>query len=89
MAIVGPDGIRTDWTREEVDRLWQLPLMALVRQAAAVHEAFHDPSEVQVCQLVSIKTGGCPEDCSYCSQSVHNPTAVRAEPLLSREWTWR
>ena len=56
--------------------------MALVRRASDVHRAFHDPDEVQVNQLLSIKTGACPEDCGYCSQSVHYDTGVRPEPLM-------
>src|SRR5438067_7996414 len=56
--------------------------MELVQRATEVHRQFHDPSEMQVCQLVSIKTGGCPEDCAYCSQSVHNNSGVKPEPLM-------
>ena len=56
--------------------------MELVRRASDVHRAFHDPDEVQVNQLLSIKTGACPEDCGYCSQSVHYDTGVKPEPLM-------
>ena len=77
--------IRHDWTLDEVRALFDAPLMELVHRAAEVHRQYHDPSEVQVCQLLSIKTGGCPEDCSYCSQSVHNDSGVRPEPLMSRD----
>ena len=76
---------RTDWTLDEVRALYEMPLMELVHRAAEVHRTFHDPAEVQVCQLVSIKTGGCPEDCGYCSQSVHNDSGVKAEPLMARD----
>jgi biotin synthase len=76
------DTIRHDWCYDEVRELFDVPLMELVHRAAAVHRQFHDPAEVQVCQLVSIKTGGCPEDCGYCSQSVHNDSGVRPEPLM-------
>jgi biotin synthase len=76
------DALRHDWTSDEVRALFDLPLMELVHRAAALHRQFHDPSEVQVCQLVSIKTGGCPEDCGYCSQSVHNNSGVKPEPLM-------
>jgi biotin synthase len=77
--------VRTDWTLDEVRALFDLPLMELVHRAADVHRQFHDPAEVQVCQLVSIKTGGCPEDCGYCSQSVHNDSGVKPEPLMERD----
>ena len=75
--------IRSDWTRAQVAELYARPLMDLVLEAAAVHREFHDPTEVQMCQLLSIKTGGCPEDCSYCSQSVHSDSPVKVEPLMS------
>lgn len=74
--------IRHDWTFEQIRALFDVPLMELVHRAALAHRQFHDPSEVQVCQLVSIKTGGCPEDCGYCSQSVHNDSGVKPEPLM-------
>jgi biotin synthase len=74
--------IRSDWTRDEVAALYARPLLDLINAAASVHREHHDPSEVQMCQLVSIKTGGCPEDCSYCSQSVHNDSPVTVEPLM-------
>ena len=75
--------IRTNWTRAEVADLYARPLMDLVLAAACVHREFHDPTEVQLCQLLSIKTGGCPEDCSYCSQSVHTDSPVKVEPLMA------
>jgi biotin synthase len=75
--------VRSDWTREEIRAVFDTPLLQLVQRAAAVHRQFHDPTEIQVCQLVSIKTGGCPEDCGYCSQSVHNATGLKAEPLMA------
>jgi biotin synthase len=78
-----PTVIRSDWTRDEVAALYGRPLMDLVRDAAEVHRAHHDPTEVQMCQLLSIKTGGCPEDCSYCSQSVHNESPIKVEPLMA------
>ena len=76
---------RTDWTLEEIRAVYERPFLDLVHEAAAVHRQHHDPTEVQVCQLVSIKTGGCPEDCGYCSQSVHNDSGVKPEPLMSRD----
>src|SRR6478735_3122782 len=74
--------VRSDWTIPEITAVYDQPLMALVRQASDVHCAFHDPDEVQVNQLLSIKTGACPEDCGYCSQSVHHDTGVKPEPLM-------
>ena len=85
MTQTAESAARTDWTLDEVRALYELPLMELVHRAAEVHRTFHDPAEVQVCQLVSIKTGGCPEDCGYCSQSVHNDSGVKAEPLMARD----
>nr|WP_206293388.1 biotin synthase BioB [Humisphaera borealis] len=79
------DAVRTDWTPDEIRRIYDLPLMDLVFRAAAVHRAHHDPREVQVCKLISIKTGGCPEDCSYCSQSSRYQTEVKASPLMDRQ----
>ena len=73
---------RNDWTIAEIGELFATPLMDLVRQASAVHVLHHDPNEVHVNQLLSIKTGACPEDCGYCSQSIHNNTGVKPEPLM-------
>ena len=78
-----PDGeVRTDWTRAEVQALMDAPFMDLVGRAAAVHRQRWDPSEVQLSQLLSIKTGGCAEDCGYCSQSAKWKTGVKAEKLI-------
>ncbi len=74
--------VRTDWTRAEVEEIYSRGLLDLVNAAAHIHREFHDPTEIQMCQLISIKTGGCPEDCSYCSQSVHNESPVMVEPLM-------
>lgn len=74
---------RNDWTKEEVASIYHLPLLELIYRAATIHRLYHDPSEVQVCSLLSIKTGGCSEDCAYCSQSVHYDTGVKVQPLLS------
>ncbi|MCX7586373.1 biotin synthase BioB [Phenylobacterium sp. 58.2.17] len=73
---------RHDWTPAEVEALFELPFMELVFQAAAVHRAWFDPSEVQLSQLLSIKTGGCAENCGYCSQSQHFDTGVKAGKLM-------
>ncbi|HEX6882977.1 MAG TPA: biotin synthase, partial [Planctomycetota bacterium] len=68
-----------------VEALLARPLLELVLEAALVHRAHHDPARVQCSQLLSIKTGGCPEDCGYCSQSAHHKTPVAREPLLALE----
>jgi biotin synthase len=74
--------IRTDWTREEIATLFDLPFDELVYQAATVHRAHHAVGEIQLCTLLSIKTGGCPEDCGYCSQSVKADSGVEATKLM-------
>ena len=68
-----------------VEALLARPLLELVLEAALVHRRHHDPARVQCSQLLSIKTGGCPEDCGYCSQSAHHKTPVAREPLLALE----
>ena len=73
---------RYDWTLSEVEGLFELPFMELVFQAAAVHRTWFDPSEVQLSQLLSVKTGGCAENCGYCSQSQHFDTGVKAGKLM-------
>lgn len=74
--------IRTDWTREEIAELFDLPFHELMWRAQAVHRENHAAGEVQLCTLLSIKTGGCPEDCGYCSQSVHADSGVEATKLM-------
>jgi biotin synthase len=74
--------IRTDWTRDEIATLFDLPFTELLFQAASIHREFHPPSQVQLCTLLSIKTGGCPEDCGYCSQSVKADSGVEATKLM-------
>ena len=76
---------RNDWTREEVRALFALPFPELIFRAAQVHRDNFDPSEVQISTLLSIKTGGCPEDCAYCPQSAKFETGVRAEKLMDLE----
>jgi biotin synthase len=76
--------LRHDWTQDQVGALHDLPLLDLVFRAAAAHRRFHDPREVQVCKLVSIKTGACPEDCAYCAQSSRYETEVEAQPLMDK-----
>jgi len=73
---------RYDWTRPEVEALFDLPFMELVFQAAQVHRRWFDPTEVQLSQLLSVKTGGCAENCGYCSQSAFFKTGLKAEKLM-------
>jgi biotin synthase len=74
--------LRQDWSREEVRAIYTTPLPDLVYRAQTVHRQFHDADRVQTCQLISIKTGGCPEDCAYCPQSAHYDAGVEREGLL-------
>jgi len=74
--------LRTDWTRDEIAALFDLPFTDLVFRAAEIHRAHHDAGAVQLSTLLSIKTGGCPEDCGYCSQSVSADSGVKATKLM-------
>jgi biotin synthase len=74
--------IRTDWTREEIGALFDLPLLDLLWQAQQIHRRHHAPNQIQLSTLLSIKTGGCPEDCGYCSQSAHAKTGLKAGKLM-------
>jgi biotin synthase len=76
---------RHDWTLEEVEALFELPFTELVFRAADVHRRWFDPTEVQLSQLLSVKTGGCAENCGYCSQSQHFDTGVPASKLMDAE----
>ncbi len=76
---------RRDWTLEEVEALFELPFTELTFRAAEVHRAWFDPTELQISQLLSVKTGGCPENCGYCSQSQHFKTATTASKLMAAE----
>ena len=73
---------RHDWTREEIEALFDLPFTELVFQAASVHRRWFDPTELQLSQLLSVKTGGCAENCGYCSQSAFFKTGLKAEKLM-------
>jgi biotin synthase len=75
--------VRSDWTRAEVRALFALPFPELMFEAARVHRTHFDPAEVQISTLLSIKTGGCPEDCAYCPQAARYDTGVKAEKLMS------
>jgi len=76
---------RYDWTLDEVEALFELPFAELVFQAASVHRRWFDPAEVQRSQLLSVKTGGCAENCGYCSQSAHFDTGLGASKLMAAE----
>jgi len=77
--------LRYDWTRAEVEAIYRTPIPQLVFRAQTVHRRFHAPDRVQTCQLLSIKTGGCPEDCAYCPQSAHYDAEVERQGLLDPE----
>src|SRR6202142_4311575 len=74
--------LRFDWTKSEVQSIYRTPLPDLLFRAQTIHRQFHPPDRVQTCQLISIKTGGCPEDCAYCPQSAHYAADVEREGLL-------
>ncbi|AUQ57846.1 biotin synthase BioB [Phaeobacter inhibens] len=74
--------IRTDWTREEAEAIYNTPFMDLLFQAHTVHRQYFDPNQVQKSKLLSIKTGGCAEDCAYCSQSARNGAQLSASKLI-------
>jgi biotin synthase len=76
------DSLRHDWTRAEALALYKLPLMDLLFRAQTVHRQSFDPNKIQMSRLLSIKTGGCAEDCGYCSQSAHHQTGLKASKLM-------
>src|SRR3989442_574946 len=84
-SVMQTKALRHDWTREEVRMIYNTRLLDALFAAQAAHRQYFEPDEVQLCQLLSIKTGGCPEDCAYCPQSAHYETAVDREPLLAVE----
>jgi len=79
-----PEPIRHDWTRAEAEVLYGLPFSDLMFRAQTVHRANFDPNHVETASLLSIKTGGCPEDCGYCSQSAHYDTGLKATRLMDK-----
>ena len=74
--------LRHDWTESQAEALFQLPFNDLIFQAQAHHRRYFDANQVQLSRLVSVKTGGCPEDCAYCPQSAGHDTDVKAEKLM-------
>src|SRR6186997_1075371 len=77
--------IKNNWLKEEIKALYNLPLMELIYQAATIHRRYNDTGEVQVCTLLSIKTGGCSEDCAYCPQAARYNTGVDVQALMKKE----
>lgn len=78
-------GIKMNWTLENLQKFYEKPLFDLIYQAQKVHRTYHQPNEVQVCTLISVKTGGCPENCNYCAQSSRFNTGLQAQPLMKLE----
>jgi len=87
MGTITAPSLRHDRTHEEIEAIYTTPFLELIFQAQLVHREHHRPDEVQGCMLLSIKTGGCPEDCAYCPQSAHYHTGVAREELLSVDQT--
>lgn len=77
--------VRHDYSIDEIKEIYELPIPRLIRNASLVHQEYHADDEVQFCTLLSIKTGGCKEDCAYCPQSAHNDSTVEAHQLLDEE----
>lgn len=75
--------MRHDWTRGEIREIFRLPLPELIFRAQTAHRQFYAADEVQLCRLLSIKTGACPEDCAYCPQSAHYNTGVQRQELMN------
>src|SRR3954451_14740110 len=80
--VQDPAQPRHDWTLAEVEALFEVPFTDLVFRAAEVHRRWFDPAEVQLSQLLSVKTGGCAENCGYCQQSSHFDTGLKASKLM-------
>jgi biotin synthase len=79
--------LRYEWTVSEIESIYSLPLPELIFQAQLSHRKYHQPDQIQGCVLLSVKTGGCPEDCAYCPQSARYDTGVESTPLLTVEET--
>src|SRR5690606_22927902 len=85
MSAAEPTPLRHDWRREEIEALFDLPFNELLFRAQSAHREHFKPNEVQVSTLLSVKTGGCPEDCAYCPQAQRYQTGVDAQKLMSTE----
>lgn len=79
------DILRNDWSLNEIKEIYNTPLLELIYRAATIHRQHNDTGEVQVCTLLSIKTGGCPEDCAYCPQAARYNTGVNVQALMQKE----
>lgn len=77
--------IRNDWTIDDIQEIYNTPLLELIYRAASIHREYNDTAEVQVCTLLSIKTGGCTEDCAYCPQAARYYTGVQVQALMKKE----
>ena len=77
--------LRNNWTIEEIKEIYDTPLLDLIYRAATIHREYNDTGEVQVCTLLSIKTGGCPEDCAYCPQAARYTTGVNVQALMQKK----
>jgi biotin synthase len=77
--------LRNDWTIKEINAIYNTPVLELIYKAATVHKKYNDTAEVQVCTLLSIKTGGCSEDCAYCPQAARYHTGVIVHALMQKE----
>jgi biotin synthase len=77
--------MRNDWTIAEISEIYNTPLLELIYRAATIHRDYNDTGEVQVCTLLSIKTGGCPEDCAYCPQAARYNTGLDVQALMKKE----
>lgn len=75
--------VRFNWTKEQIAEIYNTSLLELVYRAATMHRKYHNPNEVQISSLISIKTGGCPEDCAYCPQAARYHTEVKVQKLMS------
>ena len=74
--------IKTNWSTKELQDIYDLPFSDLLWKAQGLHRKYHNPNEIQISTLMSIKTGGCPEDCKYCSQSIRYDTDINLEKTL-------
>src|SRR5258706_12201266 len=79
------DYLRNDWTIDDIDKIYNTSLMGLIYKAAVFHHRYNNTGEVQVCTLLSIKTGGCSEDCAYCPQAARYNTGVDVQALMKKE----
>jgi biotin synthase len=84
-TMIMQDAIRNNWSIEEIYGIYNSPLLELVFKAATIHKKYNDTAEVQVCTLLSIKTGGCTEDCAYCPQAARYSTGVNVQALMKKD----